>query len=201
MATLCFQPFAGNVEAYKLKVLSIPGVGAVQVWPVGDGPGTVVISVLNNEKLPAEPGFVEFVQNEICPIDPITLDPSDQGTGFAPIGAKVRVMTAEVVEVHIAGTVTPMVGFSVLTLKPQIENALKALIAEVVSGWGSPFPSTVVNYQQILYAARVVSAIVSVPGVATIKNLTINGTPYLDFVAEQSVAKQEIIVFGSFTHV
>ena len=45
MESLTSRPFGGNIAAYRSEILQIDGVGAVQVYPVWKGGGTVLCSI------------------------------------------------------------------------------------------------------------------------------------------------------------
>ncbi len=68
------RPFGGNIADYRQNVLAIDGVGGVQVYPTWNGGGTVKLSVLGADFLPASSTLVEKVQNAIDP-------PPNQGLG------------------------------------------------------------------------------------------------------------------------
>lgn len=59
--------FGGNISSYKNEILSIEGVGAVQVYPAWKGGGTVLCSILGDDLRPALPATVQKVQNIILP--------------------------------------------------------------------------------------------------------------------------------------
>ena len=48
-------------------VLAIDGVGGLQVYPTWDGGGTVKLSVMGSDWMPASPQLVETVQNTVDP--------------------------------------------------------------------------------------------------------------------------------------
>lgn len=61
------RSFGGNVAQYVEEIEAIDGVGAVQVYPVWDGGGTVCCSILGADFLPASSDLVQMVQNAIDP--------------------------------------------------------------------------------------------------------------------------------------
>lgn len=69
------RSFGGNVAQYVEEIEAIDGVGAVQVYPVWDGGGTVCCSILGADFLPASSDLVQMVQNAIDP-------PPAQGLGL-----------------------------------------------------------------------------------------------------------------------
>ena len=53
ITALTDRPFGGNIASYREEVLGIDGVGGVQVYPTWNGGGTVKLSVLGADFLPA----------------------------------------------------------------------------------------------------------------------------------------------------
>lgn len=68
------KPFGGNVAQYKVWTQELDGVGAAQIYPIWNGGGTVKISILDNDFLPASDETVAIVQHAIDPQD-ILADP------------------------------------------------------------------------------------------------------------------------------
>lgn len=61
------RPFGGNVADYKRVVRAIDGVGDLQVYPTWNGGGTVKLSILGADWMPASGQLVEAVQNAVDP--------------------------------------------------------------------------------------------------------------------------------------
>ena len=61
--------FCGNIPAYRNFLLEQSGVGAVQVYPVWDGPGTVLCSVVDGDYLPVTSDKINELQMILCPPD------------------------------------------------------------------------------------------------------------------------------------
>ena len=196
--SLLLRPFAGNIDAYRIAVMGIPGVGAVQIWPVGNGPGTVVLSILDSQRQIASPALVDLVQDIICPLDGGL--PADHGFGIAPIGAMVTVMTAEELPVDVWAKVTLNSGASTTVVQTKVEAALKALLAEAAVAWDVVSPGPIANYSQVLSHASVVATIFGLPEVADVDAVTLklNGDVG-NLVATQSPTSQEFLVFGGVT--
>lgn len=57
----------GNKVDYANWALEVPGVGGVSVIPVEDGPGTVSVYIIDQNKEPASQATVDAVQNYIAP--------------------------------------------------------------------------------------------------------------------------------------
>lgn len=62
------QAFGGNIADYKNKVELLPGVGAVKVFPVWNGGGTVKIVLVDSEWSVPSSELVEKVQEAIDPV-------------------------------------------------------------------------------------------------------------------------------------
>ncbi|MFR9296744.1 MAG: baseplate J/gp47 family protein, partial [Aedoeadaptatus pacaensis] len=81
--------YGGNIDDYKRKVTAIDGVGAVKVYPVWNGGGTVKLVIQNSEyKTPSK----EMIDDLQTKVDPVTNH--GKGMGIAPIGHTVTVTGA-----------------------------------------------------------------------------------------------------------
>lgn len=164
------RPFGGNVADYKRVVLAIDGVGAVQVYPTWDGGGTVKLSVMGADWMPASAQLVETVQTAVDP-------PPNQGLGYgtAPIGARVTVTAPETAEVDVSAVLTLRAGYTVEQMQPLVEAAVGEYLLGVRKQWAEPDADRLTSYSCWVYLARVVSAILQVPGVVNATGVTLNG--------------------------
>lgn len=164
------RPFGGNVADYKRVVLAIDGVGAVQVYPTWDGGGTVKLSVMGADWMPASAQLVETVQTAVDP-------PPNQGLGYgtATIGARVTVTAPEAAAVDVSAVLTLRVGYTVEQMQPLVEAAVGEYLLGVRKQWAEPDADRLTSYSCWVYLARVVSAILSVPGVVNATGVTLNG--------------------------
>lgn len=164
------QPFGGNVADYKRVVLAIDGVGGLQVYPHWQGGGTVKLSVMGADWMPASAQLVETVQNTVDP-------PPDQGLGYgtAPIGATVTVTAPETVTVNISASLSAGPGRTAEQLTGPIREAVDAYLLSIRQAWDKPDASGLTRYSSWVYAARVTAAILTVPGVVNVTGLTLNG--------------------------
>lgn len=184
--------FAGNIQAYRQAALAIDGVGAVQVYPTWNGGGTVKLSVLGTDLLPASQTVVDNVQTAIDP----TVN-QGAGLGTAPIGAIVTVSTAGAVTVDVSATVSLQSGFTLAQVEPLIVDAIETYLASIRSAWDTPL-SDGTSYASIVYYARILTAILSVAGVLNVTNLLVNnGTA--DITLTETGALQEVPVLGTVT--
>lgn len=185
------KPFGGNVADYRQNILSMEGVGGVQIYPTWDGGGTVKCSVLGADLFPASSVLVGAVQT--------ALDPEVNGGlghGLAPIGARVTVCTPETAEVVVEAAVTPAAGYSVEQLTPDIEERVEACLEAARAAWDTPVVPRTTQYAVILYRARVTAAMLSATGVINVTGLTLNGKDE-DLNFTETGALQQVPVLGA----
>lgn len=189
--------FGGNIASYRSEILSIDGVGAVQVYPAWQGGGTVLCSILDGNLTPAEAGLIETVQNHICPPADGESVPSADGYGYAPIGAAVTITTATSLPINIECTIRVSTG-SAADYQQEIEAAIGEYIDEVLSEWGDALVSQSVTYPVYIYLARILTSIISVDGVVNVTGATINGSA-ADLALTETAALQQVPVMGTVT--
>lgn len=154
--------FAGNIEDYKEKTKAIDGVGAVKVIPVWNGGGTVKLIILNSDYNIASNVLLENVQEAICP------NLTDEGTGLAPIGHKVTVVTPEETEINVNTKITLSSGSVLETVQARIRTALDNYLLELRKSWED-------NNSLIVRISQIESTILNVEGVLDVSTTTING--------------------------
>lgn len=187
------KPYGGNMANYREWCLDISGVGSVQIWPTWNGGGTVKLSILGADFLPASTVLQETVQNAIDP-------PPGQGLGLglAPIGATVTVTTPETVTVDISATLTLAPGSTVEQIKPLVESAIQTYFLDTRKAWSTPLSSASVEYNADIFVARVTAAILSVSGVLNATGVTLNGAAQ-DLTLTQSGTEQQVAIMGGVT--
>ena len=185
------RPFGGNIAAYRQEILSIDGVGAVQVYPTWNGGGTVKCVILGADFLPASPTLVENVQTAI---DPIVNQ--GFGLGMAPIGAQVTVATASEVDINISATLLLSPGYSIEQVQPLVEQQIENYLLSVRQEWDTNVSPTGVQYAANVYVARVTAAIVGATGVVNVQSLTLNGGT-ADITLTETGTVQQIPVKGT----
>ena len=179
--------FAGNVDAYREKILSttfdISGgsglVGALQVYPTTDENGAlkggnVKVWILNSDLTVASQALVDAVQNEICPM--YNGVSTGDGYGWAPIGANVHIMTATSTPMlAITINITLSSGATVEAVQEKITNNISAYIRTLKQGWGTQVASrgdsaNLVVREAFIYAAALVEGVVDVTNVKLYKD-------------------------------
>ena len=190
IAALNEQPFGGNVADYKRVVLAIDGVGGLQVYPTWNGGGTVKLSIIGADWMPASAQLVETVQNTVDP-------PPGQGLGYgtAPIGATVTVTTPETVTVNVAVTLAVGLGYTILQLRESVKAAVDSYLLSIRQTWDQPDASGLTHYSAWVYTARVAAAILQVAGVVNVTSLTLNGAA-ADLALSENSLLQQVPVLG-----
>ena len=148
---------SGNIYHYQSWALEVSGVGAVQVFPLARGPGTVDIVLIDSTGQPAPPDLVQQVQDYI--------DPGGTGEGYgqAPIGAQCQVEAATGTEITLTGKVFKLDTADEETVTAGIKAAVGAYLAEIA------FRQDYVSF------ARITERILAVEGVRDLESLTLNG--------------------------
>lgn len=188
--SLTDRPFGGNVSQYRQEVLEMDGVGGVQVYPTWDGGGTVKLSIVGTDHLPASASVISAVQAAVDP------QSEGEGLGIAPIGAVVTVSAPTAVAVNVAATVTLASGYSLGQVTPLIEEAISSYLDSIRKAWDTQLGTYEVSYSADVYYARILAAILSVTGVLNVPTLTLNGGT-LDLQLTETGALQQIPVEGT----
>lgn len=185
--------YGGNIANYRTWLGDIDGVGPAQIWPVWNGGGTVKLSILGADLMPASSQLIENVQNAIDP-------PPNQGLGLglAPIGAAVTVVTPTEVSVSVSATVSLSPGYTVDQVRPLIIAALEAYLSSIREDWGTPINTSSVLYNADVYLSRVTAAILTVNGVLNVIGVELNGAA-TDLSLTETGAIQQIPVLGTVT--
>lgn len=190
--------FGGNIQAYRNEILAIEGVGAVQVYPAWQGGGTVLCSILGDDYRPAMPAVVQTVQNAICPPEDGGAGPSPNGYGVAPIGAAVTVTTATPLVLNVACDIEFLGGVQdgEETYQAEIEQKIREYLDTVTRSWGNPIKSHKVDYAVVVYVSRIIYAILAIPDIANVSNVTINGA-IKDLYLTETAQLQQVPELGT----
>lgn len=169
-------PTSGNVYHYLSWALDVSGVGAAQIYPLGHGDNTVDVVLVDINGQPASFTLVKAVQDHIDP------DSRGLGEGEAPIGAYCYVSAATGVTLALSLQVTAMPGAVQSDVTQAIKDAVTAYFKSIA------FRQNYVSYAQIA------AAILDVPAVQDLANLTVNGG-----TANVSIADRQVAVLGEVT--
>lgn len=195
METFEAASFGGNIASYRNHILAIEGVGAVQVYPVWKGGGTVLCSILNSDLKPAEAELIKQVQELVCPPEEGSLRPSENGYGIAPIGAQVTIGTAEELILNLSCEIQFSAGAEASTYQSQVEEKIQEYIQSVCEEWGAPLKTRKVEYPVAIYIARIIAAILTIPEAVNVSNVMINGSGK-DLILTETAELQQIPKLG-----
>ena len=166
---------SGNKYSYINWALEVPGVGDVQVYPLGHGENTVDVVIVDSDMLPASEQLVAEVQEHIDP------DSSGKGEGTAPMGAHCYVEAAAELSITINAKL------SISGEQATVEAAVTASIAAY-------FASIAFTGANISYA-QVGNAILDTDGVLDYEGLAVGGGSSNIEVPERSVPVVGTVVF------
>lgn len=162
LASFSSNPFGGNKQDYKDKTNALDGVGGTVVIPVWDGGGTVKLIIIDSEYNVASETLVEAVQEAIDP------DPQGTGSGIAPIGHTVTVVSAEALSIDISCRITVLEGYSMSTVRQKIREALEDYLLGMRKVWE--------NGGLIVRVSQIENRILGVDGVLDVLQTTVNGS-------------------------
>lgn len=162
--------YGGNVSDYLDMMSKIREVGATQVYPTWQGPGTVKLVIINNDYKPASNTLIKKVKEEIDPEDKTT-----QGYGLAPIDHRVTVVAPEILNVNIEATVIVGADANLETVKTNIRKTLEDFFNGLRQTWSNIDSTQGRGYSIIIYRSKILSRIMMVEGVANSSMPKLNG--------------------------
>jgi len=183
------RAFGGNITQYKKEVGAIEGVGAVQVYPVWRGGGTVKVVILDAGYNTVEQAFIGTVQNLI--------DPRLEGLGLgtAPIGHKVTISTPEVKLVNVEISIALSGDIGENQVKDNIKLALQDYFLILRRNWD--IADELGRYRTIVFNAQIIARLINVSGVGNVTGVSIQGAnEYGDLELTQSGLVQHLPVVG-----
>lgn len=153
---------SGNVYHYEQWSKEVPGVGDVRVYPLWDGPGTVKVVLLDEEKETPAQSIIDAAITYI----------EDQ----RPIGADVTVVGAQEISINISADLILSSNANLENVKSDIERGLTEYLTSLA------FNDTLIRYTQIAAILLDVSRIIDY------SNLTVNGSTSNVEITEEQVA-------------
>ncbi len=164
------QRFGGNVADYISYIHDIPDIGAVQVYPVWDGPGTVKLVILNNLLAQPSLSLIGDVQELIDPTD-------EQGGGYglAPIGHTVTIASPTLRTVNVAIEIDTSPDKSVADVTNAVTSAITTYFDELKSDWGT-INAIGRGYSEMIYRSQIIARVLSVSGVTNVSSILLGGT-------------------------
>lgn len=155
--------FGGNVSDYKQKITSIDGVGAVKIFPVWQGGGTVKCTLCTSEWVVPPPSMIDDIQTLV---DPVVNN--GKGIGLAPIGHRVTIAAVKDVAIDIVTKVVLDTGMTAGQVEDSIKEAVEIYLLNLRRNWAK-----VTNI--VVRIAQIEAAILNVTGVIDVSGTTLNG--------------------------
>jgi len=165
---------SGNVYHYLTWALAVDGCGSAKVHPLWNGNGTVKVVIANSNKRAATPELIQAVKNYIDPY------PEASGSGQAPIGATVTVVSAIEKTISVTANIKVATGFTIA----QIQTEFTQLLTKYLEGVA--FEATYISIN------RVGNLLFDTSGVVDYSDLKINGA-----TSNIPLADEEIAVCGT----
>lgn len=175
------QDYGGNIEDYKRKVMEIDGIGAVKVYPVWNGGGTVKLVIQNSEYASPSEEMIEKVQTIIDPIP-------NQGTGVgvAPIGHIVTVVGSEEVPINVSTNLSIEPSHDDSVIQERVRDSVSLYFKELAKEWGE-------NKTTVVRVSQIEARILDIDGVIDVLDTTLNsGTSNIKLEGEQIPVMGEI---------
>lgn len=156
------EAFAGNKSAYVNMVNNIDGVTQCQVFPVWNGGGTVKIVIVGAGNTIPSANFVNEVQTMIDPVAN-----HGEGIGLAPIGHTVTIAAPTSYRPQIYARIILKPGYIFSQVTTEVENSVDKYMHEVQNSWAE-------SSSIVIYRAKIIAAILSVPAVENVSTLKID---------------------------
>lgn len=176
MQSLDSKAFGGNLASYEEYLNKVAGVGPYQIYPFWNGGGTVLISFLNSEQKIPDTEFVKQLQTQICPPEADNSEPSANGYGLAPIGAKVTVRAPSEFSVNVSGKVMVLVGENFTDIKENIKYNIEKYLTGLRKNWGHRERAGSINYSLSVLYSQIYSQIINTESVINVRDITLNGS-------------------------
>ena len=135
--------FGGNLADYREKVMEMPGVGDMKLFPAHQGPGTVKVVIIGADfQVPSASLLTSVLE---------LLDPPEEsglGVGLAPIGHQVTVDGASDRQVDVGIRLVLHPAADRGRVQTQAEEAVRAYFHELARTWARE-ESLIVRLSQI----------------------------------------------------
>ena len=183
--------FGGNIEDYIQHATVMDGVGAVQIYPVWDGGGTVRVVVLDSTFDVPNPSLITTIQTAFSPSG------SSEGYGIAPIGHSVTVAAPTKKMINVSLHVDTVVGKTLEEVKPLIQAKLTEHFLNIRKTWNQH--DEFYHYGQVVYRSQLTASLLGLEDVANVSNVRLNGADG-DVSLVLSNALQECAFLGTVSY-
>lgn len=152
---------SGNSNHYKQWALEVPGVGDAKIYPLWDGPGTVKVVIVDNDKQPTSSTLIEAAADHI--------------EELRPIGAAVTVVSGTGKQINISASVILASGYSI--------QAVISAFTEAVTDYFKSIAFSI-TYVSI---AKIGTILLSTDGVIDYSDLQLNNSISNIALAEEEI--------------
>lgn len=174
------EALSGADSDYVKWAKEVPGVGFAYPISEWNGPSTVKVLILDKNGQPATQQLIDDVQNYIAPIVP---EGQNRG-GKAPVGAKVTIATATILNINVQANFVFVEGFNTNDVILNLKNKLVAYISTIELNGGVVFNAI---------HSIIGSMIINKEGISDFSNLLINGAVSNIQLVDQVAAIGEVI--------
>jgi uncharacterized phage protein gp47/JayE len=141
-------PTSGNAYQYIQWAMEVPGVGDAKIFPLWDGPGTVKVVIVDNNKQPVAASQIEKVAEHI--------------EAIRPIGAEVTIASGKMKQINLAAGIVLASGYSLQVVTNSVTEAVTEYFKSIA------FALTYVSY------AKLGTILLNTEGVIDYRDLKIN---------------------------
>ena len=153
---------SGNVYHYEQWARGVSGVGAVRVYPTWNGPNTVKVVLLSDDKRTPSQTVID---------ESITKIEEER-----PVGARVTVVGATEISINIDVDLTLSIDATISEVLVAIEKALNEYLEPLA------FKDPTVRYN------RIAAILLAIPQIVDYENLTVNGDIANIEISDEEVA-------------
>lgn len=174
---------SGNANHYRMWAMEVPGVGEAKVISTVNGPGTVGVTLVDEDFGPVESGVVDAALAHIQKVRTVGLDqpPAVKSAGAKPIN--VAIVS------KLDTTVTAA------TAADKLKEALGAYCKELVAAkYAKTYDGPEEDLDYTLSYNRVATLFMTLPGVEDYTSLTINGGK-----TDITIGKDQVPTVGEVT--
>ncbi len=141
---------SGNANHYRQWALEVNGVGDAKVFPLWDGPGTIKVVIVDNDKQPVSISLLESTLEHI--------------EKLRPIGAEVSVVSGTAKQINVTAKINLSAGYSLPDIIANFTTAVTEYFKSIAFG---------INYVSI---AKIGTILLSAEGVIDYSNLQLDST-------------------------
>lgn len=185
MDSLQAQAYGGNKADYKTKVELLQGVGAVKVFPVWNGGGTVKIVFVNSDWGIPSSDLVNRVQTVVDPVQN-----QGVGDGIAPIGHVVTVEGVTGTTINVSFTLTFSGSATWSTVETSVKKAIQDYFDSLAKTWDE-------QENLVVRVSQIETKVLNVEGVIDITGTKINGGTQNISLASNAIPVLGVVTNGS----